>query len=609
MQNPSSTYRNNDFTRLDSLVYERYYDTKSYQYYSEKVSTGQAKKLTYSAGLMQLLCDHNTKNQVKKLGFEGVMSGTELRQFVLAYVEKKAEEESVYYPTLTVKKRSITLSGLVNKLTRFKKWGLKALLSARMGNKNAQKVTEKAGRLLNGLDTFEDTKLLQPQIYGEYTLVALGAKEFTDKDTGELFSKEDDLPFLSLTTVKRFLNNSINKIGNSRRRHGKKHTDTKYKPRVKGVAPAHSGSMLAGDGQTMPFFLKDKNGKKTYDRYSVYYVFDVGTKAILSAQIMRDENTDGMRQAYYKALKTMNFKKPGEIVLDNFGRKTLEEDLGLITEHLNYIPTGESWKNPAERMIGMFDNEHLRRTKGWIGSGIQSKKASSRPNPDIKPTHYTIEELEWIYSNAISQWNKKRIKKFYKKLNPELVDLNRRTIVELFGQNTNITINAEALNMEVATQKYSFEVPNCEQILVKNAINGERVRVKFLPDSLEMGVYAYRFDRYDIKNTAHDVFLTHCPPSRGVQRSSFEQTEEGLKDLGHEEKRKDTFEQFMASHEENTPKLTEVVQQLTKKEAEAVLMSQYNLDKGLLKRAKEALSGGSGDDLLHGSDWDGVGRV
>jgi len=600
-----TTYRNDDFIRLNSLVHERYYDVSNYQAYSEKVSTGEAKKLTFSAGLMQLLVDHNTKNQVKKLGFDGVMTSEELRLFVLAYVEKKAEEEKVYYPALTVKKRPITLSGLINKLTRFRKVGFKSLLSRRLGNQNALKINKKAAGLLNGLATLEDKKLQYPQIYGEYTLITLGAKEYTDKDTGEVFDKEG-LPFLSLTTIKRFLNNSINKIGNSRRRHGKKHTNTKYKPQVKGIAPAYAGSMLAGDGQTMPFFLKDRNGKKTYERYSVYYVFDIATKAIISAEIMRDENTDGMKRAYYKALKTLDFKKPGEIVLDNFGRKTLEEDLGLITEHLNYIPTGESWKNPAERLVGMFDNEYLRRVPGWLGAGIQSKKANSRPNPDIKPVHYSIEELEQIYGNAIAAWNEKRLKKFNATLNPNLKNLSRRTVVELFGQNTNITIKAEAINMEVATKKFSFEVPNCDQVLAKNAVNGQRVRIKYLPDSMDLGVFAYRFDRYDVRNTSNDVFLTYCPKSREVQRSSFEQTEEGLENLGHEEKRKDTFERFMEQHESNTPNLTEVTPKLTKKEAQAVLMSQHNLDKGLLKRAKEALSGGSDNDLLHGSDWDGV---
>jgi len=609
MPNLTQTYRNDDFIRLNSLVHECYYDVSNYQEYSQKVSTGEAKKLTFSAGLMQLLCDHNTKNQVKKLGFDGVMTSEELRLFVLAYVEKKAEEEKVYYPALTVKKRPITLSGLINKLTRFRKIGFKSLLSRRLGNQNALKITKKAARLLNGLDTLEEAKYLHSKTYSEYMLVALGAKEFTSED-GELFSKDDNLPFLSLTTIKRFLSSSLNKIGNARRKHGKKYLNDKYRPYVPGEKPTYSGSMLAGDGQTAPFFLLDRNGKKTWTRPSVYFVFDYTTQAILSFRFAlssetMDENLEDTRQGLYQAFRAMNFKKPGEIVLDNFGQTQLEDDLGLMTDHLHFITKGNSQENPAERLIGMFDTAQLRNVKGWLGGGIRNKKQNQRPNPDRKTVYYTIEEMQAIYAREVEKWNKKRLKKFYKQLNPGLKNLDTRILTEVFGRNTNVTLDRGLANLQFENTKYSFEVADYDGLLAKNAVNGARVRIKYLPDSLETGVYAYRFDRYDIKNTAHDVFLAHLPPVRKSQKAQVEQTEQDKRDLGHNLNRKKAFDEFVKAHEEDTPVLSEVIPKLSKKEAETVLMSAAKLDKGLLKRAKEALSGGD-NDLLHGSDWDGV---
>lgn len=449
------------------------------------------------------------------------------------------------------------------------KWAV----SGHFENKNAQKVTEKAKKLIYNLYLDDSgVKLLYPQIHRAYLDVIAGRRVFLDSETGEVYGKGDNqLPALSEKTVYNLLEGDlVFKSWATKYRHGGKRYNDLYRPYVLGKKPKYALSLTSSDGETCPFYLKIK-GKDTYNRATCYLVFDVMSGAIIGWAIGMRESKELMGDAFGDMLKKTNGIAPIENQLDNFN-KNFEAELSKIYPYISYCKPYSPQSKYAERLIGVFENEYLRRVKGWRGSNIQSIKDNSKVNPDAGGVCYTIQELHQIYDNAIKEWNQGRIEMMFANINPDCKQIAPADVAQLRGFYTIASIHRGFIRIEVDAQEYVYEIPQYTSILEKIQ-NGKRVRVKYLPEKLQEKVWLYNFDNTDKQNLNLDSYLCEAVAAEATNRAKAEQNEDDLNVLGHHLNRVAIFDKWS---EDNANKYIGQINELVAEEGEEVISNKYS---------------------------------
>jgi hypothetical protein len=461
------------------------------------------------------------------------------------------------------------------------KWAV----SGHFENKNAQKVTEKAKKLVYNLYINENgIKLLYPQIHRAYLDVIAGKRVFLDAESGEVFGKGDkELPAISEKTVYNLLEKDlVFKSWATKYRHGGKRYNDLYRPYVLGKKPQYALSMTSSDGETCPFYLKIK-GKDTYNRATCYLIFDVMSGAIVGYAVGMQETKELMGDAFGNMLKFTNGIAPLENQLDNFN-KNFETELSKIYPYISYCKPYSPQSKYAERLIGMFETQILRQYEGYRGANIQSVKDNSKVNPDAPTKTYTIQEIGEIYRKAVEIWNESQTTQqlsrkdlLFANINPECKQINEASIADMRGFYTLASIRRGYITIEVDGEEYVYEIPNYTNVLGKMQ-NANRVRVKYLPEKLQEKVWLYNYDASEPKRLNLDSYLCEAVIAPRANRAKAEQSEGDSQILGHHLKKVKEFDDWTEREHEkwfgNINELT--INEIVINEGEEVLTDKYN---------------------------------
>lgn len=354
-----------------------------------------------------------------------------------------------------------TLPGTLARLkTRLKAWksdGYQSVVSGKLGNSSALKITGDFLKLIVAL------KRSKVPVYTDAQLF---------EKANEIAEERGWKPIRSLSGMKKWLNSpSVEPLWYdavygeqaARQRYGRKH---------KTALPTRRDTLWYGDGTKLNLYYRDEQGKVRTTQ--VYEVIDAMSEVLLGYCISDTEDYEAQYHAYRMAIQTSGHK-PYEIVYDNQGgHKKLDSDgfIGKICRvHRPTQPyNGES--KTIESVFGRFQAQVLHKDWRFTGQNVTAKKASSRPNVEFieanKDSLYTLEELKDAYAAARKEWNEgvhpatgeRRIDMYEKSVNEETQEVTLHDMVDMFWVFTKrmATFTDQGLQVTVKGEKRQYEV-------------------------------------------------------------------------------------------------------------------------------------------------------
>ena len=354
-----------------------------------------------------------------------------------------------------------TLPGTLARLkTRLKAWkadGYQSVVSGKLGNSSALKITGDFLKLIVAL------KRSKVPVYTDAQLF---------EKANEIAEERGWKPIRSLSGMKRWLNSpSVEPLWYdavygeqaARQRYGRKH---------KTALPTRRDTLWYGDGTKLNLYYRDEQGKVRTTQ--VYEVIDAMSEVLLGYCISDTEDYEAQYHAYRMAIQKSGHK-PYEIVYDNQGgHKKLDSDgfIGKICRvHRPTQPyNGES--KTIESVFGRFQAQVLHKDWRFTGQNVTAKKASSRPNVEFieanKDSLYTLEELKDAYAAARKEWNEgvhpatgeRRIDMYEKSVNEETQEVTLHDMVDMFWVFTKrmATFTDQGLQVTIKGEKRQYEV-------------------------------------------------------------------------------------------------------------------------------------------------------
>ena len=354
-----------------------------------------------------------------------------------------------------------TLPGTLARLkTRLKAWkadGYQSVVSGKLGNSSALKITGDFLKLIVAL------KRSKVPVYTDAQLF---------EKANEIAEERGWKPIRSLSGMKKWLNSpSVEPLWYdavygeqaARQRYGRKH---------KTALPTRRDTLWYGDGTKLNLYYRDEQGKVRTTQ--VYEVIDAMSEVLLGYCISDTEDYEAQYHAYRMAIQKSGHK-PYEIVYDNQGgHKKLDSDgfIGKICRvHRPTQPyNGES--KTIESVFGRFQAQVLHKDWRFTGQNVTAKKASSRPNVEFieanKDSLYTLEELKDAYAAARKEWNEgvhpatgeRRIDMYEKSVNEETQEVTLHDMVDMFWVFTKrmATFTDQGLQVTIKGEKRQYEV-------------------------------------------------------------------------------------------------------------------------------------------------------
>lgn len=354
-----------------------------------------------------------------------------------------------------------TLPGTLARLkTRLKAWktdGYQSVVSGKLGNSSALKITGDFLKLIVAL------KRSKVPVYTDAQLFEKANEIAEERGWKPIRSLSGMKKWLTSPSVEPLWYDAVYGEQAARQRYGRKH---------KTVLPTRRDTLWYGDGTKLNLYYRDEQGKVRTTQ--VYEVIDAMSEVLLGYCISDTEDYEAQYHAYRMAIQKSGHK-PYEIVYDNQGgHKKLDSDgfIGKICRvHRPTQPyNGES--KTIESVFGRFQAQVLHKDWRFTGQNVTAKKASSRPNVEFieanKDSLYTLEELKDAYAVARKEWNEgvhpatgeRRIDMYENSVNEETQEVTLHDMVDMFWVFTKrmATFTDQGLQVTVKGEKRQYEV-------------------------------------------------------------------------------------------------------------------------------------------------------
>lgn len=354
-----------------------------------------------------------------------------------------------------------TLPGTLARLkTRLKAWkadGYQSVVSGKLGNSSALKITGEFLKLIVAL------KRSKVPVYTDAQLFEKANEIAEERGWKPIRSLSGMKKWLTSPSVEPLWYDAVYGEQAARQRYGRKH---------KTALPTRRDTLWYGDGTKLNLYYRDEQGKVRTTQ--VYEVIDAMSEVLLGYCISDTEDYEAQYHAYRMAIQKSGHK-PYEIVYDNQGgHKKLDSDgfIGKICRvHRPTQPyNGES--KTIESVFGRFQAQVLHKDWRFTGQNVTAKKASSRPNVEFieanKDSLYTLEELKDAYAAARKEWNEgvhpatgeRRIDMYEKSVNEETQEVTLHDMVDMFWVFTKrmATFTDQGLQVTVKGEKRQYEV-------------------------------------------------------------------------------------------------------------------------------------------------------
>ena len=416
---------------------------------------------------------------------------------------------------------------LREKLRQYKDRGYECLVSGKLTNANAVKITGEAGRQIIALKRCKTPVYTNAQLFVKFNEIA-AAKGWK--------------PLRSESALTAFLSRPEVEIQWKGAAMGDKESKRLFVRQNATILPTRRDTLWYGDGTKLNLYYKVFSGGEWKPAsLQVFEVIDAASEVFLGYNISTAENFESMYEAYRNAIE-FSGHLPEELVYDNQGG-TKREDAGAWLKKIATLsrPTQpyNAQSKTIESIFGRFQSQVLHQYWHFTGGNITDKADRSKVDVDFVMTNIaklpTYKELVELYPKLREQWNSMSHPKhagmsrmqYYLSAeaeNAKSTEVNAAVLRDLFWIRASkpCTFTAYGLVINIKGQRYQYEVLNAEGMpdLDWRAKNTRR-QFYVSYDPHDMGtVRLYTKDSYGYQ------FVTEAKPYLQVHRALSDQTEE-----------------------------------------------------------------------------------
>jgi len=348
-------------------------------------------------------------------------------------------------------------SRLKSKIRQFKEEGYASLVSGKLGNCAALKLTEEFGRQIVAL------KRSRVPVYTDRQLL---------ERANEIALERGWKPIRSLSGLKKWLESASVRPLWYDAVHGEQAARQKFSRKHRTAMPERRDSLWYGDGTKLNLYYRDEQGKVRTTQ--VYEVMDAATEVLLGYHISDTEDYEAQYHAYRMAIQKSGHK-PYEIVHDNQGGHRRLNSGGLMDKICRVHRTTQPYNGESktiESVFGRFQSQVLHKDWRFTGQNVTAKKDTSRPNVEFieanKESLYTLDELKDAYAAARREWNEglhpatgeRRIDMYERSVNEETPEVTVWDMVDMFWVFTDkpSTFTDQGIQITVKGRKRQYEV-------------------------------------------------------------------------------------------------------------------------------------------------------
>ena len=417
---------------------------------------------------------------------------------------------------------------LRDKIRQYQKDGYECLISGKLTNRNAIKITKEGGKYIVAMKRSRVRVYTNQQIFEEYNAIA------PSKGWKTLKSPSSLVQYLERPEVKIQWVDAV---------FGELKAKQMYSRQNVTVMPTCRDAIWYGDGTKLNLFYKvyTKDGYKPATA-QVFEVIDAYSECLLGYHISNAENFESMYEAYRMSVE-LTQRLPVELIYDNQGGTKMD----IAREWLQKIATCSRPTAPynaasksIESLFGRFQSQVLHKRFGFSGQNITAKSDKSRANMEFILANVnslpTYEQMVEIYTEARQEWNRMphpkyarpRIDLYNDSVNDIATELNDVILRDLFWINTPkpSRFTARGITISVNREKYTYEVldkdglPDMEW---RSRNTGREFHVQYDPHDMTK-VRLCTKDQYGYQ------FVTEAQPYIQIHRAMMDQ-EEGERSL------------------------------------------------------------------------------
>ena len=353
-----------------------------------------------------------------------------------------------------------SVSRLRDRIRLYSREGYACLVSGKLVNGNAVKITEEGARFLIAMKRSRVPVYTNMQIFEKYN---------------EAAPERGWKPLRSAQTVTRFLQRPEVRSRWLAAAAGELEYKKEFIRQNVTVMPSRRDSVWYGDGTKLNLFYKQYTpGGYKAATVQVFEVIDAYSECLLGYHISSVENFPGMYEAYRMAIESTG-RLPVELVYDNQGgtkRADAREWLSGIARCARPAAPHNAASKSIESVFGRFQRQVLHKHFNYTGGNVTDRDESSKPNMEFIEANLsrlpTYEEMCAQYAEMRREWNamphfkygRPRAELYAESVNdeaPVLTDAMRRELFWITSQRE-CRFTARGLSITIEKRTYTYDV-------------------------------------------------------------------------------------------------------------------------------------------------------
>lgn len=351
---------------------------------------------------------------------------------------------------------------LRDKIRQYKEEGYECLISGKLCNNSAVKITPEAGRQIIALKRCRFPRRNNAQIFEEFNRIA---------------ETKGWKPLKTLSSLVQFLNRPEIMVMWKDIEIGEHALNLRMRRQHKTLMPQLRDSIWYGDGTKINLYyrvLDVKNGGWKLATTSVFEVVDAATETLIGYHIAPNESFEAMYEAYRMALD-FSGHLPYELVYDQQGgskRADAHDWFSRIATLSRHTAAGNAPSKSIELLFKNFQSQVLGQNVNFSGMNITARMESSHVDMEFLLANVqqlpTYQELCSMYAECRNVWNamphsktkQPRMEMYLSQVNEHTVTVTDSMRKNLYLVKTNkpAKYTNRGITIQIQGEKYTYEV-------------------------------------------------------------------------------------------------------------------------------------------------------
>lgn len=328
-----------------------------------------------------------------------------------------------------------------------------SLISGRLKNENAKKVTDHVLQMLNDMFATQVSKPTRTEVARQYAAFLSGYVEVICQETGEVYDPKD-FKNLSDNTIITYLGKWEEKIATYKIRSGDRQIFMKnFKPYHSLEKPAFAGAIISVDDRQPVFHYQDNK------RMWFYNAIDLGSEAFTCW--VYGKSKEGIIVDFYRQLvrnyTEWGFKLPAEIEAESSLNSSFVNTFlrpGAMFDHVR-IEANNARGKRIEAYYRQLRYEYEKQREGWLARPFAQSESNQAGNQKVPVIPYNqivdgcLKDIEdWNNSPHSVHKDKSRWEVFCEMQHPDLKPTNWKAILPHLGFMTPTSCNTGIIKLQ-----------------------------------------------------------------------------------------------------------------------------------------------------------------